>query len=46
MIGKMKDKLRRKIITEFVRLKSKMCSLVMAYSREIKKPKGVKEKDC
>ena len=43
MIGKMKDKLRRKIVTEFVGLKSKVCSLVMAYSREIKKPKGVKK---
>ena len=37
----MKDEVKGKIISEFFRLKSKMCSLVVADSEEIKKAKGV-----
>ena len=41
VIGKMKDEVRRKIIHEFVGLKSKMYSLVTVDDSEIKKAKGV-----
>ena len=41
MIGRMKDEVRGKIISEFVGLKSKMYSLVTVDSREITKAKGV-----
>ena len=40
-IGKMIDKFKEKIITEFVGLKSKMYSLIAESSEEIKKAKGV-----
>ena len=40
-IGKMIDKFKGKIITEFVGLKSKMYSLIAESSEEIKKAKGV-----
>ena len=41
VIGKMKDKVKGKIISELVGLKSKMYSLVIANNEEIKKEKGV-----
>ena len=41
VIGKMKDEVKGKIISEFVGLKSKMYSLVLVNSGEIKKAKGV-----
>ena len=41
VFGKMKDEVREKIIHEFVRLKSKMYSLVKVDGREIKKAKDV-----
>ena len=37
----MKDKFKRKVINEFVGLKSKMFSLVTVDNEEIKKAKGV-----
>ena len=37
----MKDEFKGKIISEFVGLKSKMCSLVMVNNEEIKKAKGI-----
>ena len=40
-IGKMIDKFKGKMITEFVGLKSKMYSLIAESSEEIKKAKGV-----
>ena len=42
VIGKMKDEVKRKIISEFVGLKSKMYSVVIVNNEEIKKAKGVK----
>ena len=41
IIGKMKDGLKGKIISEFVGLKSKMYSLTAVDSEEVKKAKGV-----
>ena len=41
VIGKVKDEVKGKIISEFVRLKSKMYSLVIVNIGEIKKAKGV-----
>ena len=41
VIGKMKDEVKGKIIIEFVGLKSKMYSLIVTGSEEIKKAKGV-----
>ena len=41
VIGKMKDEFRRKIISEFVRLKSRICSLVDVDGKENKKAKGL-----
>ena len=40
VIGKMKDEVKGKMISEFVGLKSKMYSLVVVGSEEIKKAKG------
>ena len=42
VIGKMKDEVKGKIISEFVGLKSKMYSVVIVNNEEIKKAKGVK----
>ena len=41
VIGKVKDEAKGKIISEFVKLKSKMYSLIVESSKEIKKAKGV-----
>ena len=41
VIGKMNDEVKRKMISEFVELKSKMYSLVIANSKEIKKTKDI-----
>ena len=41
VFGRMKDELKGKIISEFVRLKSKMYSLIAVDSEENKKTKGV-----
>ena len=41
IIGKMKDEFKRKIISEFIRLKSKIYSLIDVDNEEIKKAKGV-----
>ena len=41
VIGKMKDEVKGKIISELVGLKSKMYSLVIVNNEEIKKAKGV-----
>ena len=41
VIGEIKDKVKGKIISEFVALKSKMCSLIDIDSKENKKAKGV-----
>ena len=41
VIGKMKDKVKGKIISEFVGLKSKMYSLIVVGSEKFKKAKGV-----
>ena len=41
VIGEMKDQVKGKIISEFVTLKSKMCSLTDVDSKENKKAKGV-----
>ena len=40
VIGKMKDEVKGKMISEFVGLKSKMYSLVVVGSEKIKKAKG------
>ena len=45
VIGKMKDEVNGKIITEFFGLKSKMYSLITVYSEESKKAKGVNKND-
>ena len=44
VIGKMKDELKGKIICEFVRLKSKMYSLISVNEEEVTKAKGVNKK--
>ena len=44
VIGKMKDKFKRRIISEFVGLKSKMYSLIDADDAEVTKAKGVNKK--
>ena len=41
VIGKVKDEVKGKIISEFVKLKSKMYSLIVESSKEINKAKGV-----
>ena len=41
VIGKMKDKFKGKIISEFIELKSKMYSLIDADGKENQKAKGV-----
>ena len=41
VIGKMKDEFRRKIISEFVGLRSKMYSLISVDDKEVTKAKGV-----
>ena len=43
VILKMKDEVKRKIISEFVGLKSKIYSLVVVDSKKIKKAKEVNE---
>ena len=43
-IGKMKDEFKGKIISEFVRLKSKMYSLISVDNEEVTKAKGVNRK--
>ena len=40
-IGRIKNKLKGKTISEFVRLKSKMYSLIVVDIEEVKKTKGV-----
>ena len=40
VIGKVKDEVKGKIICDFVKLKSKMYSLIVESSEEIKKAKG------
>ena len=45
VIGKIKDEVKGKIISEFVGLNSKMHSLVIVNDEEIKKPKGVNKND-
>ena len=40
----MKDEFKRKIISKFVGLKSKMCSLIDVDNEENKKAKGVNKK--
>ena len=44
VIGKMKDEFKGRIITEFVGLKSKMCSLIGVDDEEVTKAKGVNKK--
>ena len=44
VIGKMKDEFRRKIISEFVGLRSKMYSLISVDDKEVTKAKGVNKK--
>ena len=44
VIGKMKDELKRRIITEFFGLKSKIYSLVNVDDKEVTKAKGVNKK--
>ena len=41
VIGKMKDKLKGKLISKFVGLKLKMYSLIAVDGEEVKKAKGV-----
>ena len=43
-IGKMKDEFKRKLISEFVGLKSKMYSLIGLDDEEVTKAKGVNKK--
>ena len=43
VIGKMKDKFKGRTVSEFVRLKSKMYSLIAVDGREIKKFRWVNE---
>ena len=45
IIGKMKDEFKRKIISEFVGLKSNMYSLISVDDEELTKAKGVNKKD-
>ena len=40
-VGKIKDKFKRKIVSEFVGLKSKMYSLIDVDNEENKKAKGI-----
>ena len=40
----MKDEFKGKIISEFIGLKSKMCSLITAENKEVTKAKGVNKK--
>ena len=44
VLGKMKDEFKRKIITEFVGLKSKMHSLISVDDKEVSKAKGGNKK--
>ena len=44
IIGKMKDKFKGKIISEFVGLTSKMYSLISVEDKEVTKAKGVNKK--
>ena len=44
VIGKMKDEFKGKIISKFVRLKSKMYSLISGEDEEVAKAKGVNKK--
>ena len=44
VIGKMKDELKEKIISEFVGLKSKIYSLISVDDKEVTKAKGVNKK--
>ena len=44
VIGKMKDELKGKVISDFVGLKSKMYSLISVYNEEFTKAKGVKKR--
>ena len=44
VLGKMKDEFKRKIISEFVELKSKMYSLISVDDEEVSKAKGVIKK--
>ena len=44
VIGKMKDEFKGRIISEFVRLKSKMCSLIGVDDEEVTKAKAVNKK--
>ena len=44
VIGKMKDELKGRIISEFDRLKSKMYSLIDVYDEEVTKAKRVNRK--
>ena len=43
VIGKAKDEFKEKIISEFIRLKSKIYSLIAVGGKEIKNAKGVKK---
>ena len=40
VIGKMKDEFKGKVISEFVRLKSKMYSLISVNDKEVTRAKG------
>ena len=44
VIGNMKDEFKGKIISEFVRLKSKMYSLIAVDNEKVVKAKGVNKK--
>ena len=41
IIGKMKDEFKGEIISEFVGLRSKMCSLIGVNDKEVKKATGI-----